>query len=461
MSIEFPNAPSFSTASLMPPPALSEYKTPEAKIDAIHSFLNAQYVSLMDMQSSIEAGWLIDTVRILNLEAGTITSGSIFTQTLYIGDQQKIILDGNTDTIEVYDAQATPRLRTRIGDLGTGTTNYGQEWWDSSGTLIMSVGDTVFISGAIIVDATITNAKIVNSTIDGSTKLANSSVTNGKIASGLSAAKVTAGTLTVSNSSVAIEVTSGGQVNLRNGADLVFEAASSGETSYLKFANSSGVVQGRISWTSSTDLFAFYSVSGDCQVFADGGDLQLFADNDIDMISAAGRIDLRSSGFAALRLDASGNIALDVGGTVCTINALFRPTAHKTHDLGTLTLAFDTIFVDDLTNVADLAFQNGMVILEADKVYKDCPGDRGEFFLLPNKTPGFLFDSDGNLHIKGRIIENVDFDKDFKQYKHIDYYERAEEKLAAKEIRQQEAKRAQKEEQATEMAERVRRMKKI
>ena len=138
----FPTAPSFTTEALQPPPALRPDMPVEDQIKEIHNFLNSQWVSLNSMQTSIESGWLIDTVRILNLEASTITSGSIFTQDLYIGEDQLITLSGLTNRIEVEDENG--QIRTRIGNLGAGATNWGQEWWDSSGTLIVSVGDTVF-----------------------------------------------------------------------------------------------------------------------------------------------------------------------------------------------------------------------------------------------------------------------------------------------------------------------------
>ncbi len=155
MSNNFPTASTFVASQLVPPPAFQPTWGAEEKADALHQYLNSQFLALEEMQGSIESGWLIDTVRILNLEASTITSGSIFTQDLYIGDDQKIQLLGTTNRIEVYDEQGSPRLRVRIGDLGSGTTNWGIEAWDSGGSLRFSVGDSIFLDGAIILNSTI------------------------------------------------------------------------------------------------------------------------------------------------------------------------------------------------------------------------------------------------------------------------------------------------------------------
>lgn len=431
----FPDAPSFSDAVVPAPPPRKEGEGADEYLEKLFGFLQGQYLTLIDMQSSISSGWLIDTVRILNLEANTILANEIITNDFFIGadGNGSIEMSGSTVQLIVKDDAGTTRLI--IGNIGAGATNWGIRVIDASGNVKFESSTTTFIDGAVINDATITNAKIVNATIDGSTKLVNSSVPNSKLGSDISASKITAGTLTI-NGSPGLTVTGTGNAILSNGADLIFNAASSGTTSYVKFRNNAGTSQGDLSWDVTSDLLRLRSLSGDCQILATSGDLQLYADVNIDIL-AIGRVDVESGGGAAIRLDTSGNIALDVAGTVCTVNDLFRPNVHKTHDLGSASLAWDEAYADNWNNVADILFQNGMVILEADKVYEGCPGEVGEFWLGPDKKPKYMLGGDGNLYIAGQVFTGVDFDEMFKQYKPIDYYERKEKHRIEKEARQQ------------------------
>lgn len=413
---------SFADTFVPAPPTLTQDTDPQKFLEDVSAYLGKQWYAMLDMQSSIAAGWLIETVRIIDLEAGTITAGSIFTQDLYVGEDQLIVLGGSTNTIEVRDEALT--LRVRIGDLGVGATNWGAEFWNSAGTLIMSIGDAVFLDGAIINDATLTGAKLVNATITGS-KVGSNTITNSNIASGLSASKVTTGTLTVSSTTVAIDVTGGGAVTLRNGADLIFKAAASGNTNYVDFQNSSGTSRAQISLNGATN-FAINTVTGTTFTLTSGGELSLISGADIV---------LNPGGGFSIYLGLTSADTVSFGGRIAT-NII--PTAHKVHNIGSAALAFDEAWADNWNNVADIRFQNGMVILEADKVYQGLAGEIGEFWLGPNKKPVMLVGGDGNLYIKGKIIMDVDFDARYAEYKPIDYHKRLKknEERKKKELRQ-------------------------
>lgn len=386
MSIQFPNAPSFETVALQPPPAISEYKTVEQKVDAIHNFLNAQFVALNDMQTSIGAGWLIDTVRILNLEANIITSESIFTQKLYVGEDQNIELDGTSDRIDVYDSQGTPELRTRIGNLGAGNDNWGQQWWDSSGTLIMEVGDTTFINGGIIVDATISNAKIVNATITGSkvdsltltgSNMANSTVTDGKLVT-VGATKIT-GTLTI-DGNPSLVVASGGTIQVNAGGDINFRA-SSGNYNYQIFKDSGGTSRGNITWNSSTSSFIFRRAD------------------------------------KAMRIDLSTNLTLEPGTDTIVLSgdtiygdmkSDLDPDIDSIRDIGISSRRCSDIW-SDLVNGSDIGLDNGMRMIEPDKFRDDL--DPTDGWILTNKEWEIVawIHKDGRAEFAGNVTGNVIF----------------------------------------------------
>lgn len=427
----FTNAPSF-TESAFPPPPQRGAKDVDKYLKEIEQYLQVQLVGLTDMQASITEGWIVDVLRVNGLEANTILANSIITNDFFVGSDGSgsIEMSGTTTQIIIKDEAGVNRVI--MGDFGASNSDWGIKVIDSAGTVKFQSTSSTFIDGAIITNATIQDAKIVD--LNGS-KLDNSSVSNTKI-SDLSASKIDAGTLTV-DGNPAISVTGTGNVILNNGADLIFNAASSGETSYIKFRNSSGTSQGDISWNATTDLYMLRSLSGDCRVFADGGNLELYADTDVDILGVGGRIDIESSGGAAFRADTSGNLALTVGGTVCVVTsgAILRSNGNKTSDLGSASLAWDTVYADDFTNVADILFQNGMVLLEADKVYGGLAGEEGQFFLTNNKRPGFFFDKEGNLYVRGKVFVDTDFDEKFKEFTPIVYEERRERKQREKEAR--------------------------
>lgn len=189
-SATFPTSPAFNEQFIPPPPTwLPEEQTPEEYIEKLSNFLGGQYVGLTSLQNSIASGWLISTLRVLDLDADTITSGTIFTQDLYIGSDGNgsIGLLGTSTLIEVVDEAGTTRVQ--IGDFGASNSDWGVKVNNAAGTTVFQATSTTFINGAIINDATITNAKITDlagNKLTGSgfidtTQLANVAVTNAKI----------------------------------------------------------------------------------------------------------------------------------------------------------------------------------------------------------------------------------------------------------------------------------------
>lgn len=172
--------PSFVNIDLLPPVLYEKGKDPEKYLLKLNQHLLHISQWSQQLDSAVRDGWLVPNARVISISAEKVTANTIFTQDLFIGEDQSIQIKGTTDTIDVYDDQATPELRTRIGKLGAGDDNYGQSWFNPSGTEIMRVGDTVFVDGAIIKDATLTGAKIINGEIINS-KLDNASVSNSKL----------------------------------------------------------------------------------------------------------------------------------------------------------------------------------------------------------------------------------------------------------------------------------------
>jgi hypothetical protein len=393
----FPTAPSFTTEALQPPPALRPDIPVEDQIKEIHNFLNSQWVSLNSMQTSIESGWLIDTVRILNLEASTITSGSIFTQDLYVGEDQLITLSGLTNRIEVEDENG--QIRTRIGNLGAGATNWGQEWWDSSGNLIMSVGDTVFIDGAVILNATITNAKIVD--MNGS-KLTDGTVSNAKLGN-ISASKITlSGTLTITSGGTAIDITSGGLVRFLSGGDALFRAGAS-NFNYITFQNSGGSTQGTLR----------LDASGLGLVASGTTAVQLSAGSGAINIVNSGIINLGGASTTLLRLGLSSSTSIDVNGRIASG---LLPDADNARTNGSASLRWSLVRGVTITP-GDLVFENDIVITEPDKVYRDADPCDGLCFLSTKWEMIAWLHKNGNMEVAGEVKEKVRFKKPHYKYK--------------------------------------------
>lgn len=146
---------------------------------------------------AVEASHAVDQSRILNLTADNIFANNIITEDLTVGSDGNIILSGLQDTIDIFDNQAIPELRVRIGKLGATATEWGIQVMDSAGVVKFQSSTATFIDGAIITNATIASAKIIN--VDGSI-IDTNSITSAKIVS-LDGAKLQA--LTVDSSAIA------------------------------------------------------------------------------------------------------------------------------------------------------------------------------------------------------------------------------------------------------------------
>ena len=409
MATTFPEAASFAGTFVPPPPAFEPKWTADQKADKLREYLNGQFAAINEMQNSIESGWLIDTVRILNLTVDNVFADQILTETLYVGSAQKIQLLGASNTIEIYDEQGTPQLRTRIGDLGTGTSNWGQEWWDSSGTLIMSVGDTVFIDGAVINDATITNAKIFD--VNG-TKLTNNSVAHGKISS-VNASTISVGTLTADGSPVAINITGSGALVCSSGGDIILRASASGDSNVLLFQTSGGTNKVLFTYSTSLDRMTLQTQNGADMTLSMGDVGNIYVTSttgDLDISGAAGaRGDFLEITMTTCELDCT---TIDLGVSTSQsvdVNADFishlTVNADNTYDLGVLNTAWRDAYVVNGVTTGDIRFGGGqgVVLTEPDKVWSTESVSDGLVMMkgLHDWTPIYWDKADGTRQTSG------------------------------------------------------------
>ena len=159
----FPDSPSFNEQFIPAPPTWNkEEVTSDEYLDKLSTFMSSQYLGLRNLQNSVASGWLISTLRVLDLDADTITSGTIFTQDLYVGTDGNggIRLGGTDSQIEITDDSGVTRFLA--GDIGGGV------WLqisDSSGTVKFQTGSTTFIDGAIITNATVNGSALENTTV--------------------------------------------------------------------------------------------------------------------------------------------------------------------------------------------------------------------------------------------------------------------------------------------------------
>lgn len=96
----------------------------------------------------------IDDAHINDLSAAKIIAGTIGAHIIDVGSS-RFRLDGGNQRLRFYDNQGPNVLRVELGNLasGAGSTDYGLEVWDATGTLIFSSG-RVFDSS--MVDALLT-----------------------------------------------------------------------------------------------------------------------------------------------------------------------------------------------------------------------------------------------------------------------------------------------------------------
>lgn len=194
---------SFDDISIPQPPILVEGQMVDYLTEKIPVFFNSQYLALLDFVSAVQNAFLIDSDQVNSLDADKITNNTQFTQSVFIGAESKIKLDGLNNLITVDDSQGTPVTRIKIGKLGSGTNEYGVQVIDAGGTIRFQSGTSTFLDGGIISADSITATQIAASTIT-TTELAANTITADDIAAGtitateLDAGAVTAGKINVS-----------------------------------------------------------------------------------------------------------------------------------------------------------------------------------------------------------------------------------------------------------------------
>jgi hypothetical protein len=200
---------SFDDISIPQPPILVEGQMVDYLTEKIPVFFNSQYLALLDFVSAVQNAFLIDSDQVNSLDADKITNNTQFTQSVFIGSESKIKLDGLNDLITVDDRQGTPVTRVKIGKLGAGTNEYGVQVIDAGGTIRFQSGTSTFLDGGIISADSITATQIAASTIT-TTELAANTITADDIAAGtitateLAAGAVTAGKINVTELSAIV-----------------------------------------------------------------------------------------------------------------------------------------------------------------------------------------------------------------------------------------------------------------
>lgn len=187
---------SFDDISIPQPPILVEGQMVDYLTEKIPVFFNSQYLALLDFVSAVQNAFLIDSDQVNSLDADKITNNTQFTQSVFVGAESKIKLDGLNDLITVTDRQSSPVTRVKIGKLGSGTNEYGVQVIDAGGTIRFQTGTSTFLDGGIISADSITATQIAASTIT-TTELAANTITADDIAAGtITATELDAGAVT-------------------------------------------------------------------------------------------------------------------------------------------------------------------------------------------------------------------------------------------------------------------------
>jgi len=172
MSSNFDSSATSQEILLTPPPKFVEGQE-KSYVKKIATYMKHVANSVNDIGLATKAGYLIDTVRILNLTAANIFANNIITELLKVGLDGRIELDGINQKITIRDGNGT--IRVELGRFSATLSDWGIRVSNSAGTIIFQATSATFINGAIITDATITNAKVLNSTLTGS-KIANTTI---------------------------------------------------------------------------------------------------------------------------------------------------------------------------------------------------------------------------------------------------------------------------------------------
>ena len=149
----------------------------------------------------MQQGFLISSDQIISLDADKITANTQFTQSLFVGAESKIKLDGINNQITITDTQTSPVARIILGKLSGSATDYGIKVIDNAGAIKFQTGATTFIDGGIISANTVSATQIAADTITVDQMAANSVTATEINVSNLSSVNAdlgscTAGTLT-------------------------------------------------------------------------------------------------------------------------------------------------------------------------------------------------------------------------------------------------------------------------
>jgi hypothetical protein len=355
--LDLASTPTSNQTAVGAPPTLSK-KNPNLE-DVVRyikkeldPYLGSVFLGVEDLNTAISNGYIVDGIRVRNLQADAIAANSVLSNKIFVGDEQLIELDGVNNLIKIKDGNGEDRVV--LGKFGSGNTNYGIEVNDDSGTTQFRSTTTTFLEWGIINNVSIgtadiengaiTNALIANLAVDNA-KIANSTIEAAKISS-LDADDISAGTLTADGSPVAVEITSSGALLFSSGGDAVFrsnatdfsaavfESSGGSEVGILRITGTAAAPTGlALVVTSSTDALRLQSNSGDVIIAA--GD-QITLDPHIE----------------------------GAGGGDLSIDSNCIPQTDGTYDLGVNVARQWADLHADTTTVPDLGFQNGWYMAE-------------------------------------------------------------------------------------------------
>ena len=137
---------SFDEVSLPAPPPYIDGEPIDYVTRKLPTFLKSQYTALLDFISAVQQGFLISSDQIISLDADKITANTQFTQSLFVGAESKIKLDGINNQITITDTQTSPVARIILGKLSGSATDYGIKVIDNAGAIKFQTGATTFIA---------------------------------------------------------------------------------------------------------------------------------------------------------------------------------------------------------------------------------------------------------------------------------------------------------------------------
>ena len=232
------NQYTFDDIVLPVPPVYVPGEVFDYTTNKLPKYLKSQYTSMLDLISAIQSAFLVSNEQISGLDADKITNDTQFTQSVFVGAESKIKLDGVNNQITITDNQGSPVTRVILGKLSSATDDYGLNVINDSGDVKFQTGSTTFIDGGIITENTVTATQIAADTIT-ATQIAADTIT----ATELAANAVTASEINVSQlSAIAADL---GTVTAGTITGGTIQTASSGQrlvvgSTGLQAINSSG-----------------------------------------------------------------------------------------------------------------------------------------------------------------------------------------------------------------------------